>query len=250
MNGSNSTSAPYSSSGILGEALKRTDLPEGFCPQDLRWRWNALRLVLPAGLFGGQGQVFEGDVPAASWDIPSITFLKINKGQCFDYHPDLSKEAQAAFLFGRPISDSIRGGVEKSGLCITSVLCVAEKRPRQAPVSLPSYLRADVPTAEWDPAHSRARVAASRLRPQLAGSSPGCSQSVQSQTTIRSTRFEGASPAPRLSRAATRQSVPAGRRYRVPFIAKSSVTELDFKAACRTVQDTHPLCPRLASPEC
>ena len=97
MNGSNSTSAPYSSSGILGEALKRTDLPEGFCPQDLRWRWNALRLVLPAGLFGGQGQVFEGDVPAASWDIPSITFLKVNKGQCFDYHPDLSKEAQAAF---------------------------------------------------------------------------------------------------------------------------------------------------------
>ena len=79
----------------LGEALKRTVLPEGFCPQDLRWRWNALRLVLPAGLFGGQGQVFEGDVPAASWDIPSITFLKINKGQSFDYHPDLSKEAQA-----------------------------------------------------------------------------------------------------------------------------------------------------------
>ena len=57
----------------LGEVLKRTYLPEGFCPQDLRWRWNALCLVLPAGLFGGQGQVFEGDVPAASWDIPSIT---------------------------------------------------------------------------------------------------------------------------------------------------------------------------------
>jgi hypothetical protein len=36
----------------LGEDLKHTDLPEGFCPQDLRWRWNALRLVLPAGLFG------------------------------------------------------------------------------------------------------------------------------------------------------------------------------------------------------
>src|SRR5260370_32508943 len=30
----------------LGEALKRTDLPEGFCPQDLRWRWNALRNAL------------------------------------------------------------------------------------------------------------------------------------------------------------------------------------------------------------
>jgi hypothetical protein len=82
----------------LGEVLKRTYLPEGFCPQDLRWRWNALRLVLPVGLFEGQGQVFEGDVPAAAWDIPSITFLKINKGQCFDYHPDLSKEAQAAFF--------------------------------------------------------------------------------------------------------------------------------------------------------
>jgi hypothetical protein len=39
-----------------------------------------------------------GEVPAASWDIPSITFLKINKGQSFDYHPDLSKEAQAVFL--------------------------------------------------------------------------------------------------------------------------------------------------------
>jgi hypothetical protein len=82
----------------LGEALKRTDLPEGFFAQDLRWRWNALRLVLPTGLFGGQGQVFEGDVPAATWDIPSITFLKTNKGQSFDYQPDLSKEAQAAFF--------------------------------------------------------------------------------------------------------------------------------------------------------
>ena len=79
----------------LGEVLKRTDLPEGFCPQDLRWRWNALRLVLPAGLFGGQGQVFEGDVPAASWDIPSITFLKISKGQCFDYHPDARRPTGA-----------------------------------------------------------------------------------------------------------------------------------------------------------
>ena len=57
-----------------------------------------MRLVLPAGLFEGQRQVFEGEVPAASWDIPSITFLKINKGQSFDYHPDLSKEAQAAFF--------------------------------------------------------------------------------------------------------------------------------------------------------
>jgi len=35
----------------LGEALKRTDLPEGFSPQDLHWRWNAFRLVLPLGLF-------------------------------------------------------------------------------------------------------------------------------------------------------------------------------------------------------
>ena len=91
----------------LGEALKRTDLPEGFCPQDLRWRWNALRLVLPAGLFEGQRQVFEGEVPAASWDIPSITFLKINKGQSFDYHPDLSKEAQAVFLI------KTEGGIDR-----------------------------------------------------------------------------------------------------------------------------------------
>src|SRR5260370_10041132 len=82
----------------LGEALNRTDLPEGFCPQDLRWRWNALRLVLPVGLFEGQGQVFEGDVPAASSDIPSITFLKINKWQSFDYHPDFSKQAQTPFF--------------------------------------------------------------------------------------------------------------------------------------------------------
>jgi hypothetical protein len=84
----------------LGEALKRTDLPEGFCPQDFRSRWNALRLVLPTGLFGGQGQVFEDDVSAATWDIPSITFLEINKGQCLDCHPDLS-EAQAAFFIKR-----------------------------------------------------------------------------------------------------------------------------------------------------
>jgi hypothetical protein len=108
----------------LGEALKRTDLPEGFCPQDLRWRWNALRLVLPAGLFAGQRHVFEGEVPAPSWDIPSITFLKINKGQCFDYHSDLSKEAQAVFLI------KTEGGINR-------ILASGQQRGRDGVLLLP-----------------------------------------------------------------------------------------------------------------
>ena len=35
----------------LGEDLIRTDLPQGFSPQDLHWQWNAFRMVLPLGLF-------------------------------------------------------------------------------------------------------------------------------------------------------------------------------------------------------
>jgi hypothetical protein len=39
----------------LGEVLKRS-IPEGFCSQDFRWRWNALRLVLPVGLSRAKGK--------------------------------------------------------------------------------------------------------------------------------------------------------------------------------------------------
>ena len=54
----------------LGEALKRTDLPEGFGPQDLRWRWTALRLILPTGLFrlkDAQGE----------WDVFCVTLVTL-----------------------------------------------------------------------------------------------------------------------------------------------------------------------------
>ena len=50
----------------LGEALKRTDLPDGFGPQDLRWRWTALRLILPTGLFRLKDAQGEWDVFCAS----------------------------------------------------------------------------------------------------------------------------------------------------------------------------------------
>jgi hypothetical protein len=62
----------------LGEPLKRTDLPEGFGPQDLRWRWTALRLILPTGLFrlkDAQGE----------WDVVN--------GQQLDLHPILQEES-------------------------------------------------------------------------------------------------------------------------------------------------------------
>ena len=58
----------------LGEPLKRTDLPEGFGPQDLRWRWTALRLILPTGLFrlkDAQGE----------WDVFCVTMVKVVDGQ-------------------------------------------------------------------------------------------------------------------------------------------------------------------------
>jgi hypothetical protein len=35
----------------LAEALLRTELPEGFGPEDIQWRCNAFRLFLPKGLF-------------------------------------------------------------------------------------------------------------------------------------------------------------------------------------------------------
>jgi hypothetical protein len=59
-----------------GRSPQTYRLTQGVLPPDMRWRWSALRLVPPARLFEGHGHVFEGDVPADSWDIPSITFLK------------------------------------------------------------------------------------------------------------------------------------------------------------------------------
>jgi hypothetical protein len=81
----------------LGEPLKRTDLPEGFDPQDLRWRWTALRLILPTGLFrlkDAQGE----------WDVFCVTLVKVVDGQQLDLHPTLQEEA--TIMFGhRPLSD-------------------------------------------------------------------------------------------------------------------------------------------------
>ena len=74
----------------LWEPLKRTDLPEGFGPQDLRWRWTALRLILPTGLFrlkDGQGE----------WDVFCVTLVKVVDGQQLDLHLTLQEEATIMF---------------------------------------------------------------------------------------------------------------------------------------------------------
>ena|SRR5580692_9484983 len=85
----------------LWEPLKRTDLPEGFGPQDLRWRWTALRLILPTGLFrlkDGQGE----------WDVFCVTLVKVVDGQQLDLHLTLQEEA--TIMFGhRPLPDGWLG---------------------------------------------------------------------------------------------------------------------------------------------
>jgi hypothetical protein len=88
----------------LGEDLKRTDLPQGLSPQDLHWRWNAFRLVLPLGLF--RVKFWMDDPHQEGWDtdIPILTVAKLLKGQSLDFHPTLFQETQAAF--GRePLGD-------------------------------------------------------------------------------------------------------------------------------------------------
>jgi hypothetical protein len=89
----------------LGEALKRTDLPEGFSPQDLHWRWNAFRLVLPLGLFRVKFRVDDPHQEGWDTDIPIVTVAKVLKRQSLDFHPTLFQETQAAF--GRePLGDT------------------------------------------------------------------------------------------------------------------------------------------------
>ena len=76
---------PVCRKGTWG-TLKRTDLPEGFGPQDLRWRWTALRLILPTGLFrlkDAQGE----------WNVFCVTLVKVVNGQQLDLHPILQEEA-------------------------------------------------------------------------------------------------------------------------------------------------------------
>jgi hypothetical protein len=87
----------------VGEALKRTDLPAGFSPEDLHWRWDSLRLVLPLGLFRVK---FRMDDPhQEETDIPIVTIAKVLKGQSLNFHPTLFQETQAAF--GRePLGDT------------------------------------------------------------------------------------------------------------------------------------------------
>ena len=89
----------------LGEVLKRTDLPEGFSPQDLHWRWNAFRLVLPLGLFRVKFRMDDPHQEGWDTDIPIVTVAKVLKGQSLDFHRTLFQETQAAF--GRePLGDT------------------------------------------------------------------------------------------------------------------------------------------------
>src|SRR6202022_1019260 len=81
----------------LGEVLKRTDSPEGFSPQDLHWRWNAFRLVLPLGLFRVKFRVDDPHQEGWDTDIPIVTVAKVLKRQSLDFHPTLFQETQAAF---------------------------------------------------------------------------------------------------------------------------------------------------------
>jgi len=89
----------------LGEALKRTDLPEGFSPQDLHWRWNAFRLVLPLDLFRVKFRMDDPHQEGWDTDIPIVTVAKVLQRQSLDFHPTLFQETQAAF--GRePLGDT------------------------------------------------------------------------------------------------------------------------------------------------
>jgi hypothetical protein len=85
----------------LGEALQRTDLPEGFVPDDLRWRWNAFRLILPAGMFrckGARGESY----------ATCVTVAKTFKDRPLDFHPALSQDAKAS-LGGEPLGGILVG---------------------------------------------------------------------------------------------------------------------------------------------
>ena len=73
----------------------------GVWPADLRWRWTALRLILPTGLFrlkDAQGE----------WDVFCVTLVKVVDGQQLDLHPTLQEEA--TIMFGhRPLPDGWLG---------------------------------------------------------------------------------------------------------------------------------------------
>jgi hypothetical protein len=89
----------------FGEALKRTDLPAGFSPADLHWRWNSFRLVLPLGLFRFKFRSDDPHQEASDNDIPTVTIAKVFKGHSLDFHPTLFRETEAAF--GRkPLGDT------------------------------------------------------------------------------------------------------------------------------------------------
>ena len=89
----------------LGEVLNRTDLPEGFSSQDLHWRWNAFRLILPLGLFRVKFRMDDPHQEGWDTDIPVVTVAKVLKGQSLDFHRTLFQETEAAF--GRePLGDT------------------------------------------------------------------------------------------------------------------------------------------------
>jgi hypothetical protein len=88
----------------LGERLKRTDLPKGFTPQDLNWRWNCVRLVIPLELFRVKLRMDDPRQEVSDTDISIVTIAKVFKGQSLDFHPTLFQETAAAF--GRkPLGD-------------------------------------------------------------------------------------------------------------------------------------------------
>jgi hypothetical protein len=54
----------------LGEALKRTDLPEGFCPQDLRWRMERFAFGSSGGALRGPRAIIRGRCSGALLGYP------------------------------------------------------------------------------------------------------------------------------------------------------------------------------------
>ena len=118
----------------LGEVLKRTDLPEGFCPQDLRWRWNAFRLVLPLGLFRVKFRMDDPHQEGWDTDIPIVTVAKVLKGQSLDFHRTFSRkpkrrsavnrwathgltkmQCSLAFNAGRPTRSTKKSSISSAG---------------------------------------------------------------------------------------------------------------------------------------
>jgi hypothetical protein len=86
----------------LAQALLRTDLPEGFAPEDLKWRRRAFRLYLPHDLFRVEGN--DGIVRPTC-----ATVVRISKGERITFDPGIVRDIQAMYRrVGRPLTDDPR----------------------------------------------------------------------------------------------------------------------------------------------